>query len=64
MQARIVTGPLYLSKRILYAKLTYCNHPNKNVEHPKNYKDLGSTKIRVMLHSQNFDNNFTTNPMG
>ena len=23
-----------LAKKILYAKLTYCNHPNKNFEHP------------------------------
>ena len=51
MQARVVTGPpclakkyIYtLTKKILYAKLTYCDHPNKNNEHP----DLRITKIWV-----------------
>ena len=32
-----------LVKKILYAKLTYCDHPNKNIEHP----DLRITKIWV-----------------
>ena len=32
-----------LTKKILYAKLTYCDQPNKNVEHP----DLRITKIWV-----------------
>ena len=32
-----------LAKKILYAKLTYCNYLNKNVEHP----DLRITKIWV-----------------
>ena len=32
-----------LAKKILYAKLTYCNHPNKNFEHP----NLRITKIWV-----------------
>ena len=27
----------------IYSKLTYCDHSNKNVEHP----DLGIAKIRV-----------------
>ena len=33
----------HLSKKILYAKLIYCNHPSKNVEHP----NLRITKIWV-----------------
>ena len=33
----------HLLKKILYAKLTYCDHPDKNVEHP----DLRITKIWV-----------------
>ena len=32
-----------LTKKILCAKLTYCDQPNKNVEHP----DLRITKIWV-----------------
>ena len=56
MQAKVVTGPPLLTpdlqkkmyiytlvKKILYDKLTYCDHPNKNIEHP----DLRITKIRV-----------------
>ena len=40
--------PIYIyiytfAKKILYAKLIYCDHPNKNVEHP----DLRITKIWV-----------------
>ena len=31
------------SKKILYAKLTYCDYPNKNFEHP----NLRITKICV-----------------
>ena len=36
-QGKVVTRPPWLAhvaKKILYAKLTYCDHPNKNVEHP------------------------------
>ena len=36
--------------------------PNKNVKYD-NYKILGLTKIKAMLHSQRFYNNFTTNLM-
>ena len=32
-----------LAKKILYAKLTYCDYPNKNVEH----LDLRITKIWI-----------------
>ena len=32
-----------LVKKILYAKLTYCDHPNKNIEYP----NLRITKIWV-----------------
>ena len=32
-----------LAKKKLYAKLTYCDHPNKNIGHP----DLRITKIWV-----------------
>ena len=38
--------PIYIyifPKKILYAKLIYCDHPNKNVEH----LDLRITKIWV-----------------
>ena len=46
MQAKVVTRPPWLvkngiytlaqkkKKKKLYVKLTYCDHPNKNVEHP------------------------------
>ena len=45
MQAKVVTRPPWLAKngiytfaqkkkKKLYVKLTYCDHPNKNVEHP------------------------------
>ena len=57
---------IHLLKKILYAKLTYCDYPNKNVEH----LDLRITKIwiqpkkkKVMLYSQYFYNNSTTNSM-
>ena len=52
MQARVVIGPPWLAKKkciytlakkILYAKLTYCDHPNKKFYHP----DLRITKIWV-----------------
>ena len=51
MQARVVIGSPWLAKnciytltkKILYAKLTYCDHPNKNYEHP----DLRITQIWV-----------------
>ena len=33
----------HLPKKILYAKLIYCDHPSKNVEHP----NLRITKIWV-----------------
>ena len=34
---------IHLPKKILYAKLTYCDHPSKNVKQP----DLRITKIWV-----------------
>ena len=48
-QVRVVTGPPGLSKKcihtlakkLLYTKLTYCDYPNKNFEHP----DLSIIKI-------------------
>ena len=59
---------IYICKYIyiyIYVKLTYCDNPNKNVEYLdlRITKKLGSTKIRIMLHSQHFHNNFITNPM-
>ena len=47
-----------LVKNILYTNLTYYDHSNKNYD----YKNLGSTKIRVvLLYSQYFHNNSITN---
>ena len=56
---------IHLPKQKLYVKLTYCNHYNKNIKHHdfKNYKKLGLTKIKIILHSLHFHNNFITNPM-
>ena len=50
-RAKVVTGPSWLAKKytytfakkILYAKLIYCDYPNKNFEH----FDLRITKIWV-----------------
>ena len=57
MQARVVTGPPWFAKKciytfvkkILYAKPTYCDQSNKNVEHP----DLRITKIWVQKNKSN-----------
>ena len=34
---------IYIPKKILYAKITYCDHPNKNFE----YLDLRITKFWI-----------------
>ena len=46
---------IYTSKKKkLYVKLTYCDHPNKNVEHPI----LRITKVEFNKNKNNFT--FTT----
>ena len=47
-----------------HTKLTYFDHPNKNVEHPNlRNKRIYVKKIIVMLLQQHFQNNFTRNLM-
>ena len=55
--------PIYIYIYILYTKLTYFNHPNKNVEHP-NWEsqefefNKNKSNITFTIFLQSFHNKF------
>ena len=67
MQAKVVTRPPWLAKKtciytltkkILYAKLTYYDHLNKNVEHL-----IVTWELKFEFNKNKNNATFTTNPM-